>query len=93
MHILGAFHILTFLPRQTKSLAESSCTDAEPRRLQEFEEGRGLLIHVLEEPGYVVAHFEWGALALPGELAPQLRELIGKRVGVLRLDGYRIKTL
>lgn len=65
----------------------------EPRRLQEGEEGRGVLVRVLEQPGSIVAVFEWGSVLLPGELAPRLRELIGKRAGVLRLEGYRVKAL
>ena len=65
----------------------------EANRLQELEEILGLL-HTIEKT-------ELGMLALIGkiqvllplELAGKLEGLIGKHVGVLRLDGYHIRDM
>ena len=65
----------------------------EVHRLQELEEILGVF-HTIEKT-------ELGLLALIGkiqvllplELAGKLEALIGKRVGVLRLDGYHIRDL
>lgn len=66
---------------------------AEARRLGELEEAVGTLLQVTELDGFTVAVFSWGAVSLPSELAGKLQGLIGHRVGVIRLDGYRVRAL
>ena len=65
-----------------------------PRRLHEFEEGSGLLHQVTELEGFPVAVFSWGAIIFPSELEARLRELIGRKITALRLDGrYYIREI
>ncbi len=65
-----------------------------PHHLQEFEEARGQLLQVHEAEGQIIAFFSWGTVSLPAELAGELHELIGRRVGIIRLDGkYRARPL
>lgn len=71
-----------------KSLSEPAL-----RRLAELEESRGQLIQVHEAEGQCIAVFSWGAVYLPEELAGRLRELIGRKIGVLRLDGWHVREL
>jgi len=54
---------------------------------RELEESRGQLLRVHEAEGQCIAVFPWGAVSLPGELEPKLREMIGREVACLRLDG------
>lgn len=58
-----------------------------PRRLAELEEARDLLMRTFLKDGFCIAVFRFGAVALPEEMEPQLRELVGKQCAVLRLDG------
>lgn len=60
---------------------------SDPRRLAELDEARGFLESVSCRDGCTVASFEWGNVALPEELEPKLRELVGRECAVLRLDG------
>lgn len=60
---------------------------SEPRRLSELEEARDVLLNVFLKDGFAVAGFKFGAVAFPEELEKQLRELVGKEVCCLRLDG------
>jgi hypothetical protein len=62
-------------------------------RLTYLDGARGQLISVIEIEGYAVAAFPWGAISLPGELAERLRPLVGKKIGILCLDGYHIRDL
>ncbi|MGD0952259.1 MAG: hypothetical protein ABR985_07675 [Methanotrichaceae archaeon] len=61
--------------------------------MAEFDEVLGLLhsIH-LTEYGLLVLIGEIQVL-LPEELAGKLEGLMGRRVGILRLDGYRLRCL
>ncbi|NBJ15738.1 MAG: hypothetical protein FNP40_09235 [Dehalobacter sp. 4CP] len=69
-------------------------TESSPHRLAELEEGRGKMIQVLTREGFAVAVFSWGAISLPEEMVRQLRELVGKEIGILRLDGhYHVRTV
>lgn len=68
-------------------------SEPEPRRQQELEECRGELLRVHEAEGFCVAIFAWGAVSLPGELVGRLRELVGRKIGILRLDGYHIREV
>jgi hypothetical protein len=70
-----------------------SISAPEPHRQQEFEESRGILLRVHESEGFCIAIFAWGAVSLPGDLANRLRELIGQKIGILRLDGYHVREL
>jgi hypothetical protein len=64
-----------------------------PPRQQELEEARGELLSVSELEGFAVAIFPWGGISLPGEFSGRLQELVGKKVGILRLEGYHIRDL
>ncbi len=62
--------------------------------LAELEECRGLLQSVFVRDGFAVAGFAWGAVSFPEELEERLRELIGREVACLRLDGkFHIRNL
>lgn len=61
------------------------------RWLQELEEARGELLRIMILEGMIAAVFPWGTIALPAELESRLRELVGKNIGILRLDGYHIR--
>ncbi len=61
--------------------------------VSEREEARGLLESVSCWDGLTVAVFSWGSVALPPELEPKLRELVGKEAAVLRLDGYHVRAV
>ena len=65
----------------------------EPLLLSNLEEILGVL-HSVEnkEVGLVAAIGEIHVL-LPGELFGKLQGLIGRRIGILRLDGYHIRDL
>ncbi len=65
---------------------------SEPRRLQELEEAHDKLLRVFLKNGFCIAIFRFGAVALPEEMEPKLREMVGKEVCCLRLDGrYHIR--
>ena len=61
--------------------------DDTPHRIAELEEAHDLLLRVLLKGDFCIAVFRFGAVALPEELEPQLRELVGREIAVLRLDG------
>ena len=65
----------------------------EPVRQAELDESRGQLLQVQEAEGQCIAIFAWGAVSLPGELADRLREFVGHKIGILRLDGWHIRDL
>jgi hypothetical protein len=67
--------------------------DLSTRRLSDCEEARGQLLQVLEQNGFVIAVFSWGAVSLPDEFAARLRDLVGCKVGILNLCGYRLRAL
>lgn len=62
-------------------------SEPEPRRLPDGHEARDLLTDILMKDGLCIAVFQFGAVALPPELEPRLRDLVGRTVAVLRLDG------
>ena len=64
---------------------------SEPRRLPDGHEARDLLIDILMKDGLCIAVFKFGPVALPPELEPRLRKLVGKKTAVLRLDGYHVR--
>ncbi len=63
------------------------------RFLAELEEARDFLQGIMEINGCCIAQFSFGNIQLPSDLAPQLRKLVGKKIGILRLDGYRIREI
>jgi hypothetical protein len=63
-------------------------------RPQELDEVLGVLHHVEDLPdGGLIALIGKIPTWLPSELGPRLKELQGRKIGVLRLDGYRIKEI
>jgi hypothetical protein len=66
---------------------------SEPRQMQDLDEARGELLQVNLIEGSCVAVFSWGEVALPIEQEARLRELVGRRIGILRLQGYHVKEL
>lgn len=65
-----------------------------PRRLGDCEEAMGKLIRIFEAEGHTVAAFEWGAISLPLDLRDELRELVGREIAILRLEGqYHIREV
>jgi len=71
-----------------------SVSESEPHFQQELEESRGVLLRVYPKDGFCIAVYNFGAVALPLELEARLRELIGRKIGILRLDGeFRIREV
>ena len=62
-------------------------------RLSELEEIVGDLRSVENTDIGLVAVIGKISVLLPEELASKLQGLIGRRVGVLRLDGFRVRCL
>jgi len=51
-------------------------------------------LEVFSKDGLCIAIFKFGAVALPEELHERLEGLVGKNVGVLRLDGeYHVREV
>ena len=64
-----------------------------PFRQKELDEVLGTLNHIEPSPdGGIVALIGKIPTWLPSELEPRLKELIGKPISVLRLDGYHLKA-
>lgn len=78
---------MNYAVSEYKSILES------PHRQAEFEEARGVLLRVFDSEGFCIAVFSWGAISLPEEFTDQLNELIGRKIGILRLDGHHIRDL
>ncbi len=77
-----------YLVNPYKSILEA------PRRLQEFEEQRHILIGIRTEDGQCIAKFPNGEFALPLEMREELEPLVGRNVAVLRLGGrYYVRGL
>ena len=63
-------------------------------RMCELDEVLGPLHHVEDSPqGGCLALIGKIPVLLPIELQDRLQGLLGKRIGVLRLDGYRVRCL
>jgi len=65
----------------------------EAHRLQELEEVLGDLRSVENTEIGLVAQISKISVLLPEEMAGKLRGLVGRRVGILRLDGYHVRCL
>jgi len=68
-------------------------TVREAYRLSELEEVLGTLHNVENTEMGLIALIGKIKVLLPEDLAENLQGLIGKRVGILRLDGYRVRCL
>ncbi len=63
------------------------------RLMEEYEEILGDLKGLEEHSGWVIAQIGRISVLLPSEMAPKLRELLGRRMGVLRCEGYRLRAM
>ena len=63
------------------------------RMLPEGYEARDHLQQVSIKDGLCIATFKFGEIALPPELEPRLRDMVGRRCAVLRLDGYHVREV
>ncbi len=61
--------------------------------MSELDEVLGPLYSMEEFEGGIVALIGRIHVYLPSELSEKLQGLIGRRVGVLRLGGYRVRAL
>jgi len=64
-----------------------------PLMLPEGYEARDHLLQISIKDGFCIATFEFGKIALPPELEPQLRDLVGKGCAILRLGGYHVREV
>jgi len=65
----------------------------EAYRLSELEMVHGDLLSVENKESGLIAVIGKISVSLPEELAGQLLALVGKRIGILRLDGYHVRCL
>ncbi len=65
----------------------------EAYHMTELDEVLGPLYSIEEIEGGIVALIGRIHVYLPPELSEKLQGLIGRRVGVLRLEGYRVRAL
>ena len=63
----------------------------EAYRLSELEMVHGDLHSVENTESGLIAVIGKISVSLPEELAGQLQALVGKRIGILRLDGYHVR--
>lgn len=65
-----------------------------PRRLQELEEQRHILLSVCQSERQCIAKFPNGDFIFPEEMEERLRDLVGKKIGILRIDSqFRVKVV
>ena len=62
-------------------------------RMRELDEVLGPLNSLEEANGWLLALIGKIPVLLPMELQDRLQSLLGKRIGILRLDGYRIRSI
>jgi hypothetical protein len=67
--------------------------DWNPYRMRELDEVRGDLVHVEEAEGGIIILIDKIPILLPAEMAGKLQGLIGRRLGLLRLEGYHVRCL
>ena len=67
-----------------------SLLDPGPRRLEDLEEVRDILLAVREAGGQCIARFGCGDIVFPAEFAAQWGELVGCKITVLKVDGRYI---
>ncbi len=61
--------------------------------MRELDEVLGPLNSLEEANGWLLALIGKIPVLLPMELQDRLQSLLGKRIGVLRLDGYRVRCI
>lgn len=68
-------------------------THHEVYRMRELDEVLGPLNSLEEADGWLLALIGKIPVLLPMELQDRLQSLLGKRIGILRLDGYRVRCI
>jgi len=69
-------------------------SDRSPHRLRELEEQHHTLLGVRVEDGQCIANFPNGEFIFPEEMRDGLCELVGREIGILRLDGrYHVRVV
>ena len=68
-------------------------TIPEVYRMRELDEVLGPLNSLEEDNGWLLALIGKIPVLLPMELQDRLQSLLGKRIGVLRLNGYRVRCI
>lgn len=66
---------------------------SEAYRMRELDEVRGDLQHIEEAEGGCLALIGKIPVILPPELAGRLQGLVGRKIGILRLDGYHVREV
>ena len=79
--------------RDPEALVTSEPRQLVPCHLSERQEAVGVLVDILEKESFAVAVFSWGSISLPLELATELRELRGKKIAILHLEGYNVRVM
>lgn len=75
-------------------LEHKNISEIKPHHQQELEEIWGVLYRFEATPeGGIVALISKILVHLPEELAGRLQGLIGRRIAVLKLDGYHVRCL
>ena len=65
-----------------------------PRRLGDCEDLRYVLLGIRTEDGQCIANFPNGEFIFPEEMRDGLREMVGREIGILRLDGrYHVRVV
>ncbi|MCJ7443956.1 MAG: hypothetical protein MUO26_05415 [Methanotrichaceae archaeon] len=77
----------------TKTTLPSSDINPPPLRLSELDEVIGELNAIEETNMGLLALIGKIPVLLPSELGPQLAELIGRKIGILHLNGYRLRKM
>jgi hypothetical protein len=67
--------------------------DRSPRHLHEFEELRYALLGIRDEDGQCIAKFPNGEFVFPPEMSEELVGMVGREIGILRLDGYHVRAV
>ena len=68
-------------------------THHEVYRMRELDEVLGPLNGLEVADGWLLALIGKIPVLLPMELQDRLQSLLGKRIGILRLDGYRVRCI
>ncbi len=61
-------------------------------RMEELEEVLGDLHGIEDCDGWIIAQIGRIPVLLPEEMTPKLKGLVGKRIGILRYEGYRLRA-
>lgn len=72
---------------------EATKTIHRAHRMEELEDVLGELHSIEEGYGWIIALIGKIPVFLPEEMAARLKELVGRRIEVLRYEGYRLRVL